>query len=110
MYDADSHKTTICDIDFFRKQPCINDMGRMWGSSRFQSPEEYKLGADIDEITNVYCAGAFAFALFGNYNRTREDWQLSDEAFTIATKAISNDRNERYQTIKDLKEVWRKSL
>jgi hypothetical protein len=43
----------------------------MWGSSKFQSLEEYKLGADIDEITNVYCAGAFAFALFGNYNRTQ---------------------------------------
>lgn len=107
MYDAENHKTTICDVDFFRKQPCVNDMGRMWGSSKFQSPEEYQLGADIDEITNVYCAGAFAFALFGNYNRTREDWQLSEEAFAVATKAVSDDRNERYQTIKELKDAWK---
>jgi len=47
-------------------------MGRMWGSSRFQSPEEYQLGADIDEVTNVYTIGTTAFALFGEYNRTRE--------------------------------------
>lgn len=40
----------------------------MWGSSRFQSPEEYQLGADIDEVTNVYTIGATAFALFGEYN------------------------------------------
>ena len=72
MYDFVNEKTTICDIDLFRKQPFINDMGRMWGSSRFQSPEEYQLGADIDEITNVYTLGATAFALFGEYNRTRE--------------------------------------
>lgn len=57
MYDFENCKTTICDIDLFRKQPCINGMGRMWGSSRFQSPEEYQLGAVIDEITNVYTLG-----------------------------------------------------
>lgn len=110
MYDAENRKTTICDIDFFRKQPCVNDMGRMWGSSKFQSPEEYKKGADIDEITNVYCAGAFAFALFGNYNRNREEWQLSEEAFAVVTKAVSANRNERYQSIKELKEAWENSL
>lgn len=32
----------ICDIDFFRKSPAVNDMGRMWGSARFMSPEEYE--------------------------------------------------------------------
>lgn len=47
-------------IDFFRKQPCINDMGRMWGSSRFQAPEEFRFGAVIDEVTNVYTVGATA--------------------------------------------------
>jgi len=85
-------------------------MGRMWGSSKFQSPEEYQLGADIDEISNVYCAGAFAFALFGNYKRTHEEWQLSDEAFAVVTKAVSANRNERYQSIKELKEAWENSL
>ncbi|MFR8674924.1 MAG: hypothetical protein ACLVEO_08740 [Lachnospiraceae bacterium] len=68
MYDFVNGKTTICDIDLFRKQPCVNDMGHMWGNSRFQSPEEHQLGADIDEITNVYTLGATAFALFGEYN------------------------------------------
>lgn len=109
IYDTENRKTTICDIDFFRKQPCINDMGRMWGSSKFQSPEEFQLGANIDETTNIYCAGAFAFALFGNYNRTSDSWQLSDEAFAVATKAVSNERNERYQSIKELKEAWEKA-
>ena len=64
IYDFESKKTTICDVDLFRKKPFINDMGRLWGSSRFMSPEEFKLGAEIDEITNVYTAGAVAFALF----------------------------------------------
>ena len=106
MYDFANGKTTICDIDLFRKQPCVNDMGRMWGSSRFQSPEEYQLGADIDEITNVYTLGATAFALFGEYNRKREKWQLSDKLFEIATRAVSDDRANRHQTIRQFTAEW----
>ena len=110
MYDFENGKTTICDIDLFRKQPCINGMGRMWGSSRFQSPEEYQLGAVIDEITNVYTLGATAFALFGEYNRTRAKWQLSDKLFEIATRAVSDDRINRQQSIRQLTEEWEAAL
>ena len=106
IYDAESKKTTICDIDFFRKQPCINDMGRMYGSSLFQSPEEFKLGAVIDEVTNVYTLGATAFALFGEYNRTRDKWQLSDKLFEVATKAVSDDRSQRQQSIRQFIDEW----
>lgn len=110
LYDFENHRTTICDIDFFRKQPCQNDMGRMWGSALFQSPEEYRLHADIDEITNVYTAGAMAFALFGNYNRTREAWRLSDAAFHVAAKAVSDNREARYQSLQELSEAWERAL
>lgn len=108
MYDFTSGKTTICDIDFFRKQPCINDMGRMYGSSRFQSPEEYKLGATIDEITNVYTVGATAFALFGNYERTIDKWQLDERLFAVATKAVNADRDLRQQSIAQFISEWNK--
>lgn len=106
MYDFENGKTTICDIDFFRKQPCSNDMGRMWGSSRFQAPEEFQLGAVIDEITNVYTVGATAFALFGEYNRTRDKWQLIDKLFEVATKAVSDDRSQRQQSIRQFIDEW----
>ena len=106
MYDFKNCKTTICDIDFFRKQPSINDMGRMWGSSRFQAPEEFQLGAVIDEITNVYTLGATAFALFGEYNRTRYKWQLSDKLFEVAARAVSDDRTKRQQSIRLFIDEW----
>ena len=64
MYDFQNKKTFICDIDFFEKKPYINNMGRLWGSTRFMSPEEFTLGSEIDEITNVYTMGATAFCLF----------------------------------------------
>lgn len=88
----------------------IFDMGRMWGSSLFQSPEEYEFGAVIDEITNVYTMGATAFALFGEYNRNRNRWQLSDKLFEVATKAVSDDRNGRQQSIRQLREEWETAI
>ena len=110
LYDFENGKTTICDIDLFRRQPCVNDMGRMWGSSCFQSPEEYQFGASIDEITNVYTLGATAFALFGDGNRTREKWQLNDRLFEVAQKAVSDDRTARQRSIGKLKEEWETAL
>ena len=94
-------------MDFFRKQPCVNDMGRMWGSALFQSPEEYQLGADIDEITNVYTLGATAFALFANYKRSREDWIISENLYTVAARAVSHDRSMRQQSIRQFIEEWK---
>lgn len=106
MYDFKHGTTTICDIDLFRKKPCINNMGRMWGSSLFMSPEEFELGADIDEITNVYTAGAVAFALFGDYNRTYDKWSLSEALYLVVVKATNYNRGLRQQTIKQFIEEW----
>jgi aminoglycoside phosphotransferase (APT) family kinase protein len=106
MYDFIAKKTMICDIDFYRKAPYINDMGRMWGSTRFMSPEEFELGAIIDEVTNVYLMGATAFALFANYERTLDHWQLDESLYRVASKAVSNARNERQQSIQQFMDEW----
>lgn len=106
MYDFDNQKTIICDIDFFRKAPVTNDMGRMWGSSIFMSPEELEFGATIDEITNVYTLGAMAFALFGNYKRDLENWTVSESLYNVAVKATSDNRLNRQQSIEELINEW----
>lgn len=108
MYDFANQKTIICDIDFFRKSPSVNDMGRMWGSSIFMSPEEFEKGAVLDEITNVYTLGAMAFALFDNYKRDLGNWQLSKDLYNVAVKATSDDRNNRYQSVEELIDEWNK--
>ena len=103
-------KTTICDIDFFDRKPFHNHMGRMWGSSSFMSPEEFALGAELDEITNVYTAGAFAFALFGGYRRGMDDWTLGEACYEVAKKAVSDDRGSRQQSIRQLIREWEEAL
>lgn len=106
MYDFENQKTVICDIDFYSKKPYINNMGRIWGSSRFMSPEEFTLGAEIDEITNVYTLGATAFALFSDYDRTFEKWSLSEKLFGVVSKAVNDDRSNRQQSIHQLMKEW----
>ncbi|MDR1689746.1 MAG: phosphotransferase [Clostridiales bacterium] len=107
MYDFRNRRTLLCDIDFYAKAPYVNNMGRLWGSSRFMSPEEFQLGAAIDEVTNVYTMGATAFALFSNERDRRiENWKLSKELFAIAKRAVSNERGERQQSIKELVAQW----
>ena len=108
MYDFTRRQTLLCDIDFYRKMPYINQMGRMWGSSRFMSPEEFTLGADIDEITNVYTMGATAFALFGDErDRSMATWRMNTALFDVASKAISERRDERQPSIATLIAEWK---
>lgn len=106
MYDFNTKKTIICDIDFYSKTPYINKQGRMWGSSRFMSPEEFEQGAAIDEVTNVYLMGATAFALFADYGRTIEKWKLSSELYKVALKAVNNERSQRQQSIQQFIDEW----
>ncbi|MEJ8303891.1 protein kinase domain-containing protein [Saccharibacillus sacchari] len=108
IYDFERKQIRICDIDFYSPTPYMNEMGRMWGSSRFMSPEEYELGATIDSRTNVYGLGAMAFCLLGSEtDRSRERWEAGDELFELAARAVSPDRSERWETVAELLEAWR---
>ncbi|MBQ4051369.1 MAG: NUDIX domain-containing protein [Oscillospiraceae bacterium] len=111
LYDFEQEKTVICDIDFFEKTPFVNSMGRMWGSARFMAPEEFILGAPIDEATNVFLAGAVAFALFGGeLDRSREKWALHDDAYAVALKAVSEKREDCYQSLAQFRAAWKAAM
>jgi serine/threonine-protein kinase len=107
LYDFAQHSTRICDIDFYHQLPYSNPMGRMWGSTRFMSPEEFELGAVIDEVTNVFNMGATAFALLGGeVDRSFEKWEGSEALYEVALKAVSPDRSGRYASVSAFREAW----
>ncbi len=110
MYDTSKKAVAICDIDFFRKSPAVNDMGRMWGSSRFMSPEEYKYGEQIDEISNVFTVGKMGFSILTDSDLSFEHYPLSEDSFHVLEKATNPDRNERYSSITEFKEHWLKAI
>jgi serine/threonine-protein kinase len=107
LYDFSRHATKVCDIDFYQPAPYVNNMGRLWGSTRFMAPEEFERGAVIDEITNVFVMGATAFAILGGEtDRTVEKWDAGLALYEVARKAVSPERGERYPTITTLREAW----
>ncbi|MEA1010937.1 protein kinase [Bacillus cereus] len=109
LYNFNTNETKICDIDLYSKKPYINKMGRLWGSSRFMSPEEFQLNAIIDEKTNVYNMGAIAFALLGcGQDRSILKWDASEELYEVAYSAVNENRAERYASVKEFYEAWLK--
>ena len=126
LYDFITNETMLCDIDLFRKKPVVNDMGADWyGTKRLKAPEEYEKGSPIDEQTNIFTLGALLFEFFGNYtddevkqryaqNRfvpcSRSEWQLNEESYQTAVKAVCADRNGRYKTFGEFYEEWSRSF
>ncbi len=122
VYDFATDTTRICDIDFFRKIPAINDMGEnFFGTKRLKAPEEYVKGAIIDETTNVYTLGALLFHFFGHFTDAEirsmyknnaffpcapENWELSKLCYDVVLKAVSIDRLERYPSINHFYTAW----
>ena len=126
IYDFSIDATMICDIDFYKKMPAINDMGeRYFGTKRLKAPEEYVKGAAIDETTNVYTLGALLFHFFGHFTDaeirlmytnsaftpcTLENWELSKSCYEIVLKAVSIDRTKRYPSIDLFYAAWNNAL
>ncbi|MEM7336291.1 MAG: hypothetical protein AAF490_29695, partial [Chloroflexota bacterium] len=63
IYDFDTKVVRVMDLDFYHKRPFINKMGRLFGSSRYMSPEEFELGATIDQRSTVFTMGRTAVNL-----------------------------------------------
>lgn len=126
MYDFATDTTTICDIDFYRKKPAINEMGtEFFGSKRLKAPEEYRYGAAIDEATNVFTAGALLCHFFGSYTEAQirrmyetnaffpsspETWELNRACYQVVRKSVSPSRSSRYPTIAALQAAWQRAL
>ncbi|PYI54366.1 serine/threonine protein kinase [Paenibacillus flagellatus] len=108
LYEFASDATRICDIDLYRKRPAVNDRGEtFWGARRFKSPEEFELGAPIDERSNVFLMGAVAFGLLGGeLDRSLSRWEAGPRLHEVALRAVSPDRALRYAHVAEFKAAW----
>lgn len=123
IYNFQSDIVTICDIDFFRKFPIINDIGKdFWGTKRLKAPEEYIWGAKVDTVTNVFTLGALLLHFFGSYTDAEigemykksaflpcryETWELNQSLYRIALKAVNPNKERRYDSMVSFYEAWR---
>ena len=100
LYDFATRALHVIDLDTYHQGPFVNRMGRMFGSTRFMAPEEYELGAPIDERTTVFTMG-----------RTVEQFLTSspDESIDVrrlVSRACQADRRLRFASVAEFYEAW----
>jgi serine/threonine-protein kinase len=97
IYDFAARRIHVMDLDSYRQGPFANDMGRMFGSTRFMAPEEHERGARIDERTTVFTMGRTIEQLFAS---------APDEVIAVRMRACEPDPENRFQTVALFYEGW----
>ena len=106
IYDFQRRELHVVDLDTYHRGPFTNHMGRMFGSKRFMAPEEFELGAMIDERTTVFTMGRIAAVLLSDSSPDREPFKGSDAQYEIMLQACRKDPDARFQTVAEFLDTW----
>ena len=110
IYDFENHRTYLCDLDEYREGPFVLEMDRAYGSTRFMAPEEFRRGAVIDQVTNVFNLGRAAAVLLGDGTESMDAWKGTEAMRKVVERATLADRTLRYQSVEELVGEWRASV
>ena len=106
IYDFERKVVKVIDVDHYRYGPSTNERGRMFGSKRFMSPEEFELGAPIDQQSNVFTMGRTAAVLLSDGSLDREPFRGNDAQYEVMLHACQDERAKRYETMAAFWESW----
>ncbi|HEX4197816.1 MAG TPA: hypothetical protein VHZ26_10270 [Caulobacteraceae bacterium] len=107
MYDFARRTIRVIDLDSYHVGPFTNEMGRMFGSTRFMAPEEFELGARIDQRTTVFNLGRAMAVLLGDGGLGRAGFRGDDAQHKAMTRACRSDPAARFQSVASLARAWR---
>jgi serine/threonine protein kinase len=107
LYDFARRRTWLVDLDSYRMGAFTNDMGRMFGSTRFMAPEEFERGARIDERTTVFTLGRTMSVFLGDGGLGRAGFRGTDAQYRAMTEACRSDPDDRFQSVAELTRAWR---
>jgi len=97
----------VVDLDSYRRGPSHNDMGRMFGSTRFMAPEEFELGAPLDERTTVFTLGRLVCHFGTRLTEDPDRFCGPAELWDVVERAIRPERQDRYPSVADFAAAWR---
>lgn len=106
VYNFTSRQVYIVDLDMYQSGPFINEMGRMFGSSRFMAPEEFQRGSIVDEQTTVYVLGRTVAVFLADGTLTRDRFRGSAALFDVALRACQVERRKRFRSVAALYDAW----
>jgi serine/threonine-protein kinase len=107
IYDFAARRTWLIDLDSYHLGPFSNDMGRMFGSTRFMAPEEFERGATIDERTTVFTLGRAISVFLGDGELDRAAFRGGEAQYRAMTTACRPDPAARFQSVAALAHAWR---
>ena len=106
IYDFRRRRVHVIDLDSYNTGSFTNSMGRMAGSSRFMAPEEFELGATIDERTTVFTMGRTAAVLMSNNSLERNAFRGTDDQYEVMVRSCAQNPEDRFQTVADMYAAW----
>ena len=106
IYNFSRRTLRMMDLDTYHQDTFTNTMGRMFGSSRFMAPEEFQLGALIDQRTNVFTLGRMAAVFLADGTLERAPFRGNDALYAVVRQACQEDRNERFASMADFQAAW----
>ncbi|MGH3498921.1 MAG: hypothetical protein ACRDP1_15785 [Nocardioidaceae bacterium] len=106
IVDFASGSLKVIDLDTYRRGPSLNDMGRMFGSSRFMAPEEFERGAVIDERTTVFTLGRLAWHFGTRLTEAAESFCGSPGVADVVRQACQDLPADRHRTVAALGQAW----
>ena len=110
IYDFEQSRTYLCDLDEYRAGPFVLDADRLPGSSRFMAPEEFRRGARIDEVTNVFTLGRTAVLLLGDGAGSMGSWKGTGAMKQVIMRATALERARRHKSVREFVEAWRSAV
>jgi serine/threonine-protein kinase len=107
IFDFATGSLTVVDLDTYRRGPSVNDMGRMFASSTFMAPEEFELGAVLDQRTTVFTLGRLVWH-FGTRLTERPEEFCGDGAVAqVVERACRRSPDARYDSVAAFADAWR---
>lgn len=107
IVDFATLRLSVIDLDSYRRGPSVNDMGRMFGSTRFMAPEELRLGAAIDQRTTVFTLGRLAWHFATGLTERAADFCGADPLAAVVQRAVHPDPSARFPTVAAFAQTWR---
>jgi serine/threonine protein kinase, bacterial len=78
----------------------------MFGSTRFMAPEEFELGALIDERTNVFVMGRTALVFLSDGKLNADTFRGTRALFEVVAKACDPERSRRHDSMASFYHAW----
>jgi serine/threonine protein kinase, bacterial len=107
IVDFETDSLKVVDLDGYRRGPSVNDMGRMFGATRFMAPEEFELGAVIDERTTVFTLGRLVWHFATRLTEDAQDFCGPAAIAEVVQRAVLMAPPDRYDSVAAFATDWR---